>query len=49
MNRLGRNAFVVLCAMAIVLLIVALLVFAGVGVEDKPASTTSLGGVAASG
>jgi hypothetical protein len=34
-NRLGRVAFVLLCLVAFALLVVAVLVFAGIGVKDK--------------
>jgi hypothetical protein len=34
-NRLGRVVFVVLCIVALALLILTVLVFAGIGVKDK--------------
>jgi hypothetical protein len=39
-NRLGRVAFVLLCVVAFALLVVAVLVFAGVGVNDKSDAAT---------
>jgi hypothetical protein len=38
-NRLGRVLFVFLCIVAVVLLVLAVLVFAGVGVKDKSSGT----------
>jgi hypothetical protein len=37
-NRLGRVVFVVLCIVAVALLILAVLVFGGIGVKDKSSS-----------
>jgi hypothetical protein len=34
-NRLGRVVFVLLCIVALALLILTVLVFAGIGVKDK--------------
>ena len=41
MKQRERMLFIALCVIAVVLLIVTMLVLAGVGVKDKPASTTS--------
>ena len=42
MNRLGRVLFVVLCVIAFALLVVTVLVFAGIGVEDKSSTPSSV-------
>lgn len=41
MNRLGRVVFVLLCIVALALLILAVLVFAGIGVNDKSSSPST--------
>ena len=40
-NRLGRVLFVLLCVVAFALLVLAVLVFAGIGVKDKSDTTPS--------